>query len=125
MKRWILFSSLVAVSVIFVSSCEKDNIEDLTGGGNDTIDSNAVYTYQDVAPLLSAYSCLGCHNAGSASGGVNLDGYQNVRTWAESGELMGAINWENGFTNMPPSGGQMTEADRYIIQNWIDNGYQN
>jgi len=70
-------------------------------------------------------SCTGCHSGGSPQGGIFLENYDDVVAMAESGRLMGAINWEPGYANMPQNGEQLSECKRRAIEIWIEDGMPN
>jgi hypothetical protein len=81
-----------------------------------------------VNPLIQT-NCVGCHNAGMSRGGVNLDGYAQVKYYAETTRngvtlLEGTINGMAGFTSMPPSG-SLSGCNIRQIELWIDQGKQN
>jgi hypothetical protein len=71
-------------------------------------------------------NCTGCHNSSNSRGGVNLDGYLEIKYYAETLQngtpiLVGVINYMNGFANMPPSG-KLDGCSIRKIELWIDQG---
>ena len=66
-----------------------------------------------------------CHSASSAMGSVNLDGYAQVKTYADNGKLYGVITHASGFSPMPKNSPKMSDCDIAIIKRWIDDGKQN
>jgi Na+-translocating ferredoxin:NAD+ oxidoreductase RNF subunit RnfB len=71
-------------------------------------------------------NCTGCHNSSNSRGGVNLEGYAQVKTYAETLQngtpiLVGVINYMNGFANMPPSG-KLDDCSIRKIELWIGQG---
>lgn len=81
-----------------------------------------------VKPLIDNY-CVTCHNASVTSGGVNLNGYSQVKTYAESMRngtplLIGAIRKLTGFKAMPPSF-TLDECSIRMVELWIDQGKLN
>lgn len=81
-----------------------------------------------VKPILDNY-CVSCHNASLSSGGINLDGYSQVKIQAETLRngtpiLVGTIRQLSGFVAMPPS----TNLDACSIRKvelWIEQGILN
>ncbi len=63
-------------------------------------DDNDISYSQDIVPLLIT-NCLGCHGAGIGSGGVTLEGYENLKIFVDNGLLLGALKHESGFSPMP------------------------
>jgi len=119
-----LFLSVLSVSILLLSldSCYYDKADILLGDVN--CDTTA-YTYSgQIAPIISQ-NCISCHNTTNASGNVNLDDYQNVAMWAANGELLCAINHENGCSPMPKNGAQLNICDRTVFELWVADGYPN
>jgi hypothetical protein len=90
---------------------------------NDAADSNAEYmeatdcsgispTYTaDVAPILNTNCALsGCHTALSPSHGLNLQGYQVVKSTFDQHKLLCAINHGNDCNPMPKGRPQLTRS---------------
>ena len=71
------------------------------------------------------FHCYGCHATGVANGGVVLDNYNSVKLVADNGRLYGAINWEQGFENMPQGLDQLERCELDKIKSWIDAGAEN
>lgn len=119
-----LFLSLLVISIVVLSmdSCYYDKADILLGDVN--CDSTA-FTYSgQVEPILSQY-CISCHNTNNSSGNVNLDNYQSVAAIAANGDLLCAINHENGCSPMPKNSAQLNICDRIVIELWVDDGYPN
>ena len=103
---------------------------------NDAADSNAEYmeatdcsgispTYTaDVAPILNTNCALsGCHTALSPSHGLNLQGYQVVKSTFDQHKLLCAINHGNDCNPMPKGRPRLPEADILTITCWAKNGF--
>jgi cytochrome c5 len=78
-----------------------------------------------VRPVINN-NCTGCHNSSFSNGGVNLDGYAQVKTYAEAmingtPVIVGVINYMPGFANMPPQG-KLDDCSIRKIELWIDQG---
>ena len=81
-----------------------------------------------VKPILETY-CVSCHNASIASGGINLDGYAQVKTQAETlrngtSILVGSVRQLSGFVAMPPST-KLDECSIRKVELWIEQGVLN
>jgi mono/diheme cytochrome c family protein len=76
---------------------------------------------QTVWPIVQG-SCFGCHNGPAPQGGINLDNYNNVVAVANTGQLMGAINHDPGYSPMPQNGAKLSDCKIAQIQKWINDG---
>lgn len=85
----------------------------------------SVYTYSAAVNVILTDYCVGCHSGTLASGGVNLSTYTGVKTVADNGQLMGAINQSAGFVPMPQGGSKLSSCQITQIQKWIDSGTPN
>ncbi len=109
--------------VLSMPSCYYDNREDLFPEVTACDTTNVSYA-ADVLPVLES-QCLGCHNTASQQGNVNLEGYDNVRAYAQNGRLYGSIAWLNGYSAMPPAGSQLPTCTIDKIKAWVDAGAPN
>ena len=119
MKARLLTLSLL---ILLLAGCYYDNEEELYNCAADPATTKYSTT---IAPILTSYSCTGCHSGASPSGGYNLTIYSGVKTVAENGKLWGAINHLPGFSPMPQGGGKMSGCDIKKIKTWIDAGAAN
>jgi cytochrome c5 len=92
----------------------------------DTI-GNIGFTAQ-VIPIIDNY-CISCHNSSVTSGGVNLNGYAQVKVYAETIRngtpvLVGTIRQIAGFKAMPPSI-KLDNCTIRKIELWINQGRVN
>lgn len=123
------------ISTVFVCmllySCTKSSMDegnnnppDPQNGPNPCDTVNMKYA-ANVVPILQA-NCYSCHGANSNSGsfGIVLEGYGNIKPYAESGTLIGVISHAEGFIPMPQSGPKLSECDINKIRSWIENGMQ-
>ncbi len=81
-----------------------------------------------VKPIIDNY-CVSCHNSASLNGGVNLNGYAQIKTYAETLRngiplLTGTIRHLAGFKAMPPST-QLDNCSIRKIELWIEQGRLN
>lgn len=77
-----------------------------------------------IFPLLQA-KCIGCHNNNTTSGNVNLSTHAGAQVVALNGKLLGAVNHDNGYKPMPPSGNKLPSCEIAEIRIWIEDGAPN
>lgn len=74
-----------------------------------------------IKPIIET-NCQGCHSGGSPSGGVNLSSYAGIKARADSGQLLGSIDWQAGFPRMPQGGPKLDQCKIDQIAAWIGAG---
>lgn len=112
-----LFTSvlILLIPVYIMISCKSDNEEDLFKPSDcDTI--GVSYT-QFVAPLMSA-NCNSCHNVGN----IITSNYNDLKTIALNGKLMGSINHQQGYLAMPQGQPKLQECARLKLGAWVNAG---
>lgn len=77
-----------------------------------------------VVPIL-VENCFRCHDAANNFGGITLEGYDQVKRFADSGQLVGAISHTAGFSAMPKNAPQLVECNIEKIAAWVDAGAPN
>lgn len=87
-------------------------------------DTTAVSFSATIKPLLEN-SCIGCHGGTVPSGGISFEMYSGVKAMADSGQLLGAVNWESGYKTMPQGGNKLPDCSIAQIRNWIEDGALN
>ena len=110
------------VIAVTMTGCWYDNLQDLHP--QSTCDVSNVTYAGSVLPVISA-NCYSCHNAASQLGNVNLEGYSNLKAYANNGKLVGVIEHQTGFSPMPKTGGKLSDCEIAIIKQWISNGATN
>lgn len=113
--------STIVLFVFCLSSCTYNNEEELYPEVP-VIDSLS-YT-EDVLPIIEV-NCYACHQNGSTSGGVNLEGYENLTIHVESGSLLGTIRHDEGWSAMPKGASKLSDSQIEKVSKWIDEGYPN
>ena len=118
----VLLGTMVLFSLIFEGGCYYDVEEELyPNTGCDT--SNVTYSGV-ILPLLQD-NCYICHNTVSQFGGIILEGYDQVITHVNSGELLGVLKHEAGFPPMPLNQPKLPACVIAKIEAWISNGAMN
>jgi len=117
MKKILLYSFLICLA-----SCYYDNEEELYGTTECATDN---ITYNGAVLKIIDDNCFRCHDAASNFGGITLEGYDNLKTYVESGELLGVIKRESGFSPMPKNEPPLRDCDIEKIETWIVEGALN
>ena len=121
MVRQIIKYSLAVLAIVF-TSCYYDVAEVLYPPTNCATD-NMSYA-SDITPILQT-NCYVCHSEAANNGNVTLEGYANVMQYVNSGQLMGAIKHQSGFTAMPQNSTPLSDCTISKIEQWIVQGAQN
>lgn len=117
-KCVILFFSLSVLSF----SCYYDSEQDLYSGT--TCNTTNVSFAADVNPII-VNQCVSCHFKGSTiGGGINLDGYTAVETYAKNNSLVGSIK-HSGFSPMPKGQAKLDDCKISKIESWVKAGSPN
>lgn len=79
-----------------------------------------------IQPLLNT-KCVGCHTGSSASAGIVLSNYNDVKNLVDNQKLWGSINHQAGYKPMPyPAGGaKLPQCELDQIRIWIQSGAPN
>jgi len=116
--RSLLFSTLV--SVFLLTSCSFDKEEVLYGDENLTnCDTVGVSYAADIKPIIDA-QCLSCHSLAIATNGVVLEQYSDIQPWAQSGILVGVVEYDS--TIKMPQTGKLPLCDIAKIRSWVRDG---
>lgn len=106
-------------TALFSTGCKYDSEEDLYGDIGCQTDN---VTYSDVVLPLLENHCMGCHSAIANFGGVTLEGYDNLKTFVDNGQFLGAIRHDDGFAPMPQGGNKFVDCNIEKIEAWINEG---
>lgn len=123
MNKNLFRKGLLVVAIALITSCAKEHVEKLSDNGGVVCDTSNISFAGSVVPILQTH-CIGCHDSGFPSGGINLDGFVNVKSAANSGRLLGAITHSNGFIPMPKDAPKLSSCEIERIRIWIDKGGQ-
>ena len=121
MVRQIIKYGFAVLAMVF-TSCYYDVAEVLYPPTNCVTD-NMSYA-SDIAPILQT-NCYVCHSETANNGNVTLEGHANVINYVNSGQLMGAIKHQPGFTAMPQNSTPLSSCEISKIEQWIVQGAQN
>jgi mono/diheme cytochrome c family protein len=82
-------------------------------------------SYQnDILPILQE-NCYQCHDAQNNFGNVTLEGYNSLLVYVNSGQLIGVINHDSGYSPMPKNASMLLECQIEKIESWITAGSMN
>lgn len=116
---------LIFLSTIFMWQCTYHNEDDYFNDNPDICHTENMSFTENVFPVLES-NCISCHNNNNnASGGIILASYEQVKTAAESGRLLGAIRHDTGFSRMPQNENKLPDCTISQIETWIDQGLKN
>lgn len=114
--------TLIAAASLMLSSCYKDNEEDLYPDNN--CNTTNVSFSATVWPAINN-NCVSCHSGAGASAGIRLGNYNEVVAAVDGGRFLGAIKHENGFSAMPQGAAKLSDCAISQIDAWIAQGKLN
>lgn len=85
----------------------------------DKCDTSNVTFSLNVKPIIQN-NCQGCHSGGNPKGGILLSNYTEIKSRVQSGQLLGAINHQAGFTSMPYNQSKLNQCLIDQIQIWAN-----
>jgi hypothetical protein len=74
-----------------------------------------------IVPILQR-NCYVCHSAAANTSNITLEGYTQLIKYVNSGQLIGAIRHESGFTSMPQNASKLLSCDIAKIEQWVADG---
>jgi hypothetical protein len=113
--------AFLAVAAMLSTGCYYDVGQELYPQASYTCDTAGITYSGRVLPLIQA-NCYSCHSGTALQGNVSLEGYGNLRVYAQNGKLAGTITHAPGYAAMPQGGGKLPPCDIESIQVWIDQG---
>ena len=108
--KYLILSFLILA--LCLSSCSTATIEEI-------IITEPV-TYNADVSIIITNNCLPCHAGGFPAAGLNLEGYTNVRSSTENGNLLSRIN---NVSNPMPQSGLMAPDLIATIEQWAEDGF--
>lgn len=129
-KQYYILPIMLNFFIISSTQSCKYNVESklYPTSGTTTCDSLSAKFATFVSPLMvSKCATSGCHNATTASAGVNLDGYTNIKNYISrsSTVFFGSIKHSSGFLSMPQGGSKLADCDITKLQLWVNAGLLN
>jgi uncharacterized membrane protein len=110
--------------LISLTSCYKDNEEELYPDNGTTCNTQNVSFGQTIEPIINN-NCVSCHTGAGASGGIQLDNHATISDAALNGRLLGAIRHDAGFSAMPQGGNKLTDCEIQQFEAWTTQGALN
>jgi hypothetical protein len=120
MERQII--KILLIGVVVASGCYYDSAENLYPSTGCVTTNMSLQT--DILPILES-NCYVCHSAAIHSGDVVLEGYDELIKQINKGRLLGAINHETGFFEMPQGAPKLGTCEISKIEHWIVEGKKN
>lgn len=121
LMKWTLLT-LIIVAAFSSTGCYYDAEDELYPRGN--CDTSNVNYSTTITGILNNYGCVSCHGGTSPNGGINLQGYTNVKLRVDDGRLLGSITHSSGFSPMPQGATKMRDCDINKVKAWIHTGAQ-
>ena len=115
---------LLFILSISFTACYYDTEEELYPTVINNCDSVKGSYSLEVEPLISS-QCRSCHNSSFSSGGVNLEGYDNVKQSALTGTLLESIQHEAGVSPMPQGRPKLDDCTLKAVESWKNMGAPN
>lgn len=110
----------VFTTFILLFNCSSGNDDDTSPTPTPNPNPSGKITYNaNVKSIISA-NCTSCHGSPATNGApMSLTTYSQVKSAVETRGLIGRINNAN---NPMPQGGLMSQTNRDLIQQWVDDG---
>jgi hypothetical protein len=84
-------------------------------------DTAEVSFSETISPIIED-ACKGCHNQYVHEGNVELLTYEDIRTVALNGSLVGTVAWEPGYVRMPFGSIRLSTCLVEKISSWVEAG---
>ena len=112
-------------SIIMLALTRCTKVSQPVTGSSGYCDTASVTYTSNVLPIVQSY-CYGCHSNNNIvfSDGVSLEGYDNLKGWADLGYLVGDVRHAAGFTGMPYGKPALSACEMNTIIAWVDQGEQ-
>lgn len=135
--RKIFFNSL-ALTLLFAAfhfSCDKKIGKSQfiitpapTADTTKTVSECDTITYdKHIKTIVKQYcgSAPGCHTSGVSSGDIDFDTYTQVKTYGLNGKIKQTVYNSVPKPMPPPEADQLTDAQKKLINCWLNNGFKN
>jgi cytochrome c553 len=114
---------------IFMVACTNESKEKITPDTSAVGCDTSGVTYTNYVKSVMDASCAtsGCHDAGTKSDGYDFSSYEGAKAAATAMEqnksvMLGAINHESGFTEMPENAAKLSDCTIDKIAAWVNDG---
>ncbi|MCF8357997.1 MAG: hypothetical protein K9H26_04510 [Prolixibacteraceae bacterium] len=124
MRKEITLLLIPAITLAIAISCTYHNEDDYFKDNPDICYTDDMSFKTDIYPLIES-SCLSCHSNTNASRGINIEGYGNLKTHAESGIISKVINHESGVSAMPLYADKWSDCSIAKFDAWVEQGMKN
>ncbi len=123
MKIYLPMFFIICSILLFAIACEKTSEDKINPQADNSCDTINIKYSVNIVPILSD-NCYRCHGAGSntGSGGIVLEGYDNLLPYILDQKFFGNITHAPGFIPMPFDGGKLSDCDINKIRSWLDRG---
>lgn len=116
--------SLFFCALSLITSCYYDVESELYPFSSSCDTTNVTYQLT-VKPVLERNNCISCHNTSLSSGNVNLDNYDAILPYVNSGKLLSSVSHDGKASPMPQGMAKIQDCDIRKIAIWINKGAPN
>ncbi len=110
--------------IILLAQCTYHNEDEYFKDNPNLCYTDNMSFSNDISPMVQE-SCISCHGKTNASAGINLEGYDQLKPYAESGLLSKVIRHESGVTPMPLYEAKWSDCSIEKFEAWVEQGMKN
>lgn len=125
-KTFFAFATFSFAMLLGIASCGKDNTSaDYTANADCSAIVSADNTYNNGIKAIIDAKCAtaGCHNAFTASEGIDMSDYAKTKNVFEKKDALCTIHHGTGCKAMPDGQPKLSDATINQIDCWVKNGY--